>query len=609
MHGGFVFAVTGGRKLSKSNLAVASRSGDPGDPGNWTGPPSRLHTLVVPSRIDPPVETRHQVLPFDCLAWENFERFCLRLAMGRGEVVHSADHGGDVAADGRRTARDALDARLYGVRGQDQQGIDLYVRLAEIPDVSPERRYLCLQSRRIAKLTAAKLKKAVSDFLKGKWPPSCRVFVYATSLAAVRSELADEIRIQTERLRDEGIEFEVWDAELMSLRLKDKPSLVYDFFGRAWAKRFCGPEAVDRLGTRLDAGQVGELRDQMQRFYTAMFNVTDSGMIGLRQADAPRLAVRDRFVIPDVLVTRKPGHGGFAVSGNAAGSPEPSGFAAQPETGVVGAWYQQANATRYGRAGLPAASAIPVAGDADSQPQDVGGLRSPFASTAPPVRTDPDTWLASGDRHVLVGAPGSGKTTFLRHLVLDMLSDSPSLTRWTRRLGDRLPVWLPFHFFTWRQARYRDANASLAATLRAWLEQHDAAGLWPLVEVALEDERLLLIVDGLDEWVSESAGRSAVAGLETFLGTREVPALVSARPYGLDRMPLAANGTTRASRNCLPHSGASWPACGSVPFAMPRSPALARGCRKARVWMTSWPRSRAMPNSASLPPRQCSSCS
>ena len=166
-------------------------------------------------------------------------------------------------------------------------------------------------------------------------------------------------------------------------------------------------------------------------------------------------------------------------------------------------------------------------------------MRSPFAGTAPPVRTDPDTWLASGDRHVLVGAPGSGKTTFLRHLVLDMLSDSPALALWTTQLGDRLPVWLPFHFFTWRQARYRDANASLAATLRAWLEQHDAAGLWPLVEAALEDERLLLIVDGLDEWVSESAGRSALAGLETFLGTREVPALVSARPYGLDRMPLA----------------------------------------------------------------------
>jgi hypothetical protein len=232
--------------VSKTNLAGVSLSGDPGDPGTWSSSPGRLHTLVVPSRMDPPVETRRQVLPFECLAWENFERFCLRLAMGRGEVVHSVDHGGDVAADGRRSARDALDARLYGVRGQDQQGIDLYVRLAEVPDVSPERRYLCLQSRRIAKLTAAKLKKAVSDFLKGKWPPSCRVFIYATSLAAVRSELADEIRVQTERLRGEGIEFEVWDAELMSPWLKDKPALVYDFFGRVSGLR---ASADPRLST------------------------------------------------------------------------------------------------------------------------------------------------------------------------------------------------------------------------------------------------------------------------------------------------------------------------------------------------------------------------
>ena len=481
------------------------------------------------------------MLPFECLAWENFERFCLRLAIGRGEVVHSADHGGDVAADGRRSARDAGDARLYGVRGQDQQGIDLYVRLVELPGgSSPERRYLCLQSRRIAKLTAAKLKKAVSDFLKGTWPPSCRVFVYATSLAATRRELADEIRVQTERLRREGIEFEVWDAELMSPWLKDEPSLVYDFFGRVWAERFCGPEAVGRLGTRLDAEEVGELRDQMQRFYTAMFDATDSGMAGLRQADVLRLTVRDRFIPPDVLVTGQPARARIAIPAAAADSPGPPSLASGAAD-VVGAWYQQAHAWRYGRAGLPATRAVPDAGDAVPRPQDRSGLRLPSAGAAPPVRTDPDTWLASGDRHVLVGAPGSGKTTFLRHLVLDMLSDSPSLTLWTRRLGDRLPVWLPFHFFTWRQARYRDANASLAATLRAWLEQHDAAGLWPLVEVALQDERLLLIVDGLDEWVSESAGRSAVAGLETFLGTREVPALVSARPYGLDRMPLAGD--------------------------------------------------------------------
>jgi hypothetical protein len=163
-----------------------------------------------------------------------------------------------------------------------------------------------------------------------------------------------------------------------TMLLKDKPSLVYDFFGRAWAESFCGPEAVGRLGTRLDAGQVGELRDQMRRFYTAMFDVTDSGMIGLRQADAPRLAVRDRFVLPDVLVARPSARGRMAFPGAGAESPGLSN-ASQGDTGVVGAWYQQAHATRYGRARLPATSIVQVADDPGPQPQGEDGSRLPFA--------------------------------------------------------------------------------------------------------------------------------------------------------------------------------------------------------------------------------------
>ena len=272
----------------------------------------------------------------------------------------------------------------------------------------------------------------------------------------------------------------------MSPWLKDEPSLVYDFFGRTWAESFCDREAVDRLGARLDAGQVGELRDQMQRFYTALFDTTDSGMAGLRQANAPgsRSASGSSsrtFSSP----------GSLPAEGSRFPVPplnHPGCLALPPPRRMQASWppgTSRRTPRGYGRARLPAARAVPAADAAVLQPQDEGGSRLPFASAAPPVRTDPDTWLASGDRHVLVGTPGSGKTTFLRHLVLDMLSDSPSLTLWTRRLGDRLPVWLPFHFFTWRQAMYRDANASLAATLRAWLEQHDAAALWPLVEVAL----------------------------------------------------------------------------------------------------------------------------
>jgi hypothetical protein len=53
------------------------------------------------------VRTRLQELPFGDLAWENFERMCLRLVRLEAEVEH---------------------CQLYGTRGQDQEGIDLYAR-------------------------------------------------------------------------------------------------------------------------------------------------------------------------------------------------------------------------------------------------------------------------------------------------------------------------------------------------------------------------------------------------------------------------------------------------------------------------------------------------
>ena len=82
-------------------------------------------------------------------------------------------------------------------------------------------------------------------------------------------------------------------------------------------------------------------------------------------------------------------------------------------------------------------------------------MQLPAAGIA--VRTDADVWLASGHRHVLVGDSGSGKSTFLWYAVLDMLSDSPTLPRWAERFGDRLPIWLPFYFFTVRRAAHDGA--------------------------------------------------------------------------------------------------------------------------------------------------------
>ncbi|MGC5040070.1 hypothetical protein ACPXCS_32055 [Streptomyces sp. DT190] len=206
---------------------------------------------MSPQTVPLPVHTSEQLLPLEHLAWENFERLCLKRAVERGTVEDSADHAGGDSATGRMSAYDArAQGSLYGTQGQDQQGIDLYVRLPDgsaESDSAPERVYLSLQSRRVKSLTASQLKEAVTDFLDGTWAGVSRVFVYATSLSAVPQKTADEVVKQRERLAEEGISFEVWDAEYLSDWLKQRPHVVHDFFGRAWVEELFGPEQVASL--------------------------------------------------------------------------------------------------------------------------------------------------------------------------------------------------------------------------------------------------------------------------------------------------------------------------------------------------------------------------
>ena len=73
------------------------------------------------------------------------------------------------------------------------------------------------------------------------------------------------------------------------------------------------------------------------------------------------------------------------------------------------------------------------------------------------------------------------------------------------------------------------AGASVGEALKAWLEQNDSGHVWPLVEAALKDERLLLVVDGLDEWVSDDAGRYGLTALQTFADARALCRLLCLR--------------------------------------------------------------------------------
>jgi len=97
---------------------------------------------------------------------------------------------------------------------------------------------------------------------------------------------------------------------------------------------------------------------------------------------------------------------------------------------------------------------------------------------------------------------------------------------------------LPFGFLT-RHLADDDGN-SLVSAAQAWMQARGMSETWPLVERALSDDRLLLLVDGIDEWKSPSAANDALGALESFLGQRpEAAAVLSSRPYGVERLTFS----------------------------------------------------------------------
>lgn len=172
-------------------------------------------TQYPPHSINPPVITRSQSLPFDKLAWEDFENLCLCLV---------------------EQTQNIEEARRYGEHGDYQEGIDIYAKLKS------EASYITYQCKREKDFGPAKIKAAVSTFMEGSWFEKSQKFVICTQESLGSKKRADEIEKQRARLQSLGnyIELEVWDSNRLSRKLKDHPKIVEDFFDTAWAEAFCG---------------------------------------------------------------------------------------------------------------------------------------------------------------------------------------------------------------------------------------------------------------------------------------------------------------------------------------------------------------------------------
>jgi hypothetical protein len=391
-----------------------------------------------------------------------------------------------------RTQAFVVRATLYGVKGQKQHGIDLLARLSD------PLRYEVYQCKRLVSFTAADVKKAVDAFLIGKWRNQSKAFRIMTSHQIEDTKIADAIETEARRLETLDITFEIWGQERFSSWLKDQPAIVDDFFSRAWVEEFCGTDAANGLTRRMNAEKVAEYRVKLRKFYQMIFNRHDPGIPVPTRIGQQELQLRDRFVIPEVYGALGASPGGKESSIR----PADSGADASRETsGAV--------------ASAP-------------EPTPVGEIK---------VRFDVDRWLSQGQRSVILGGPGSGKSALLRTLAVELLSEEPVFGYAAARWGTLLPVWIPFSFWTTLNTT-GESSVALSECLATWFRQHEQSDIWPLVAAAIEDERLLLLVDGLDEWTDETAARTTSNLLQAFVQMRNLPAVLVSRPHGFERVSI-----------------------------------------------------------------------
>jgi len=443
--------------------------------------PSRLATPPSGRGIRPPVTTLSQELPFGDLEWEDFEKLCLRLARTESDVEH---------------------CQPYGTRGQIQSGIDVYARLRE------GKGYIVYQCKRVADFGPSEISDAVSKFLAGRWADRASTLVLCTSESLVARNRAEELEKQSTKLHPKGVRLLSWDAGELSLKLKNDPYIVYDFFGRPWVEQFCGEEAAVTTRSRLDASQITEYRRTLGEFYTHVFNINDPGIDTGLSADIGHLPVDRRFILPDIEQRQ------FVATSEAS----PAETAAQ------------ANEESF--EWMPLSSFTKPSGSPESRP------RNTFTTVA--QRSPVDKWLGNSEKSIILGDAGSGKSTLLRFIVIDLFKEEPKLGRLAEKWGNYLPIWVPFP--AWTEKIRHQPDCSLEDLLLGWLRGWNEERLWPLLKQALEDERLLLVVDGLDEWADEACAKRAVDRLQVFIAHRDLPAIVASRPHGFDKLGWQREG-------------------------------------------------------------------
>ena len=437
---------------------------------------SYLHTPVV-TIIDPPIDTKAQELPLEKLSWEDFEKLCLAIV---------------------QTEFSINDCEIYGTKGQEQHGIDICAQQSNL-------KYKYYQSKRYQKFGVSDLNKAITAFKKGKFFEKCESFYLCTSCKLNKTQIQDRFDVLKKQFSKKGISLVKWDKIQISTILKKHPQIVFDFFGKAWVKKFNGESFLAKISKskKLDATQTIEYRKELYEFYSTIFNLHDQG-IPIKDEDSP-YTIQDRYIVPDILSSVKEESFENNIDTSSSTSAPLHLYAYDRDEH----WYSQAEEQLRLKNQKP-----------DRTIED----------SSIDFRIGIDDVIANSNKNIIIGDPGAGKSTLLRYLALDMLSSNPQLENISLKYGKSLPVWLPFAFITKHLSQ--DDSLSISQILKLWFNGFGKKHLFDIANSALKDERLFLIIDGIDEWNSISSAQQAITRIETLRKLYDCQILYSSRPYG-----------------------------------------------------------------------------
>lgn len=223
--------------------------------------PPELRDLPVEVVGVPPVAYAN-ALPFDVVSPEDFERVCLT-------IIETIDA--------------VREARLYGVRGQTDFGIDLVAW-------DDDGGVVLYQVKRYQRFTAEDLRAAVEAYRKGggrSFRPKRFVLCVACSLdEGDRREVTDAL---FELRATYDFDVDLYDARQLTTRLRGHPEVIERFFGPGWV------EAIARRTSRVPASVSSSDVFARAVLQGPLHALRLDGQ--LQKADDPQLSAAEKAVI------------------------------------------------------------------------------------------------------------------------------------------------------------------------------------------------------------------------------------------------------------------------------------------------------------------------